>query len=165
MSIQPTPIPPIGRFAPVNPVVPFTMRDTATFLSILHGLREHVNDLAEHINTTDADNHSAWQKAIDDLTNALNLAILNVYNELVERIDSSHDDSVANDPTTGKRNMGLSTVVANVYDNARIFAYFAGQYDALGMTAAEYEALNYTARHYDLAPLYPTLNDVYPAGA
>jgi hypothetical protein len=163
MSIPPTPIPLIGRFAPVNPVVPFTLRDTASFLTILHGLREHVDTLTEHINTQDADNHSAWQKAIDDLTNALNLAILNVYNDLLERVDVGAD-SLADDPTTGKRNMGLSRVVGNVFDNVRIFAYFAGQYDALNLTAADFDALNYSARHFDLAPLYPTLNDVYPAG-
>jgi hypothetical protein len=155
-----SPIPILDRFGPVNPVTPFTMRDTATFLTILHNLQEFVVDLTEHVNTQDADNHSAWGQAIADLTNELNLAILNMYNELVDMIAGSHDESIADDPTTGLRNQGLSRVVGNVYDNTRIFAYFAKQYDDVGMTAAAYDAIGYSARHFDLAPLYPTLNDV-----
>lgn len=157
--VQPVPIPTLDSFTPVNPVTPFTYRDNDTYMTILHKLEQYVAGVTEHVNTTDASNNSAWQKAIDDLTNALNLTILSVYNDLVNMIAGSHDESIADDPTTGKRNAGLSTVVAHVYDNLRIHAYFAKQYDDLGLTCAEYDALNYTARHYDLAPLYPTLND------
>jgi hypothetical protein len=46
-----------------------------------------------------------------------------------------------------------------VYDNARVFAYFAKQYDQLNLTAAAYDALAYSARHFDLGVTYPTLND------
>lgn len=160
--VQPAPIPTLGRFTPVNPVTPFTYRDNDTYLTLLRKLEEFATGLAEHVNEQDEDNKSAWQRAIDDLTNALNLTVLSVYNDLVNQIAGSHDESIASDPTTGKRNAGLSTVVAHVYDNLRIHAYFAKQYDDLGLTCAEYDALNFTARHYDLAPLYPTLNDVYP---
>jgi len=47
-----------------------------------------------------------------------------------------------------------------VYDNARIFAYFARQYDELVLTASAYDTLAYSARHFDLGITYPTLNDV-----
>lgn len=154
---QITPTNPVG---PILPVTPFTMRDTATNLTVLHGLREKVEELTAHVNASDAQNASNINQAIADLTNALNLALANAYTELLARVDVG-PDSLADDPTTGKRNSGLSLVVGNVYDNARIFAYFAGQFDALNLTAAEFDALNYSARHFDLAPLYPTLNDVY----
>lgn len=147
-------------FTPINPVTPFTYRDTATFLTILSGLESKLDSLIAEINSvsqTDADNLST---GIANLANQLNLEMANLRAELLQWVVGSHNEGVATDPTNGKLAQGLSVVVSRVYDYARIFAYFAKQYDDLGMTAADYDALNYAARHYDLAPLYPTLNDI-----
>lgn len=159
-----TPLDTLAPFSPINPVTPFTYRDNATTLTVLRLLENKLNSVIEALNDSNIEITDNLNEAITELTNSLNLQIAALYNELVERIDSSHDDSVADDPTTGRRNEGLSKVVANVYDNARIFAYFASQYDALELTCAEYEALNYSARFFDLAPLYPVLNATNPTG-
>jgi hypothetical protein len=78
---------------------------------------------------------------------------------LTALVQSSHDEGIVFDPTNGSHIEGFSLVLGRVYDNARVFAYFAKQYDQLNLTAATYDALAYSARHFDLGVTYPTLND------
>ena len=154
------PLTTLAPFSPVNPVTPFTYRDNATFLTILHALERRVNEIIAAVNLANDQDATNLNEAILELTNSLNLTVQNVYTELTAMIDGSHDESVATDPTNGNRLSGLSTVISNVYDNARIFAYFAQQYDELLLTASAYDALEYSARHFDLGITYPILNDV-----
>jgi hypothetical protein len=74
-------------------------------------------------------------------------------------IESSHDEGIVFDPTNGTHLDGFSVVLGRVYDNSRVFAYFAKQYDQLNLTAADYDGHQYSARHFDLGITYPTLND------
>lgn len=148
----------VAPFAPVSNVTPFTYRDGETFLSELHRIKEYIRELAFLLESGDAANRDYVNKAIAALTEQFNAAI--VYLEGL--IAGSHDESIAFDPTNGTHLEGLSQVVSNVYDNVRIFAYFALDLDNMDLTAAEYDAWLATmpVRHMDLAPLYPALNDV-----
>jgi len=150
----------LAPFSPLNPVTPFTYRDNATFLTIQHSVVKRLNELIDLVNLANAQDESNLNQAILDLTNSLNLTLQNMYADLTALIAGSHDESVATDPTNGVRLEGLSTVISRVYDNVRVFAYFAKQYDDLLLTASEYDTLSYSARHFDLGITYPILNDV-----
>jgi hypothetical protein len=123
-------------------------------------MREKLVELIDFINSSNVINNDNLNNGLGGLRTELLKAINDLRIELTALIEGSHDESIAFDPTNGTRLEGLSTVISRVYDNLRIYAYFAKQYDDLEMTAAEYDALQLTARHYDLAITHPTLNDV-----
>jgi hypothetical protein len=148
------------RFSrPVGTTTPFTQRDNDTFLTILKGLQDKLNELIVNINTDNANEHDDLNTAIADLTNKLNLALINFETYITNLVQSSHDEGIVFDPTNGTHIEGFSLVLGRVYDNVRVFAYFAKQYDQLNLTAAAYDGLAYSARHFDLGVTYPTLND------
>lgn len=157
------PLATLEAFSPVAPVTPFTYRDNDTNMTILRKLQEAIDALVVQINLVSATDATNLGDGLNQVIVQFNAALNSVRDELVSLVEGSHDESVATDPTTGLRLQGLSRVVSNVYDNLRIFAYFAKQYDDQQLTCAQYEALNYSARHFDLAPLYPTLNDTMGA--
>jgi len=70
-----------------------------------------------------------------------------------EIVRETHEQGVTLDPTNGTRLSSVSKVLGNTFDNLRVHAMFASDYDSLGLTAAEYDGLNLSARRYDLAPL------------
>lgn len=150
----------LSPFEPIDSVTPFTYRDNATYLSILHSLQEKVNDLIDNVNSGFATASNNNSNGLGGLRTELLNDINQLRADLTKLIEGSHDESIAFDPTNGTQLEGLSTVISRVYDNVRLFAYFAKQYDNLNLTAAAYDALQYTARHFDLGVLYPTLNDV-----
>lgn len=146
--------------SPVNPVTPFTYRDNATNLTILRALELKLNALIAEFNTAIAENESNTDEAISNLVNSVNLTLANFQAEIEALIEATHEDGLAFNPTNGRRTDGVSRVISDVYDYARVFAYFALQYDELELTAAQYDALQHSARHFDLGVTYPTLNDV-----
>jgi hypothetical protein len=148
------------RFSrPVSSTTPFTQRDNDTFLTILKGLQDKLNELIENINTDNANEHDDLNTAIADLTNKLNLSLMDYEAYITALVESSHDEGIVYDPTNGTHIEGFSLVLGRVYDNVRVFAYFAKQYDLLNLTALEYDTLAYTARHFDLGVTYPTISD------
>lgn len=150
----------ISASDPVASGAPFTYRDSATFLEILRNLECYVETLQAEIdalNVSDTTNLDIVNAEMSVLVTQFNSAIAAV----TMLIEGSHDESIAFDPTNGTRIEGLSTVISRVYDNLRIYGYFAKQYDELLITALAYDSMNYSARHYDLAVIYPTLNDVW----
>lgn len=149
----------LPSFSPVNSVTPFTYRDNATYLTILHALQDKVNELITTLNTLNLSVTADMNIGFAEIVAELNASLNAVRDELIALVAGSHDESVATDPTTGLRLQGLSTVISNVYDNVRIFAYFALQYDELELTALAYDTLEYTARHFDLGVTHPVLND------
>lgn len=148
----------LAPFEPINQVTPFTYRDNDTYLTILHSLKNQVNALVDWANEYAVDDAANLNNAVSALITQFNAALNKLRSDLEALIAGSHDESIAFNPTTGSLLDGLSKVVSDVYDNLRYYAYFAKQYDDLGLTAAEYDALNYTARHYDLAVTFPTFN-------
>lgn len=151
----------VGLYSPLDAVVPFTYRDNATYLSILNGALEKLDEVVAQLNLLTVQSNDNLNNGLGGLRAELLAAISALRTEMVNLIEGSHDESIAFDPTNGTHLEGLSTVVSRVYDNLRIYAYFAKQYDNLGLTAAQYDALQYPARHFDLAVLHPTLNDIW----
>lgn len=150
----------LAPFEPINSVTPFTYRDNSTYLTILKGIQDKVNELTEYANSiaaADSDNLNAGLNGIRDQFNA-QIKALQIY--LENLIAGSHDEGIAFDPTNGTYLEGVSTVISRVYDNVRVFAYFARQYDDFGWTAKEYDDKALVARHFDLGIMYPVLNDV-----
>ena len=147
-------------FNPIDSVTPFTYRDNATYLTILTGLKDKVNDLVEYVNNGFDTDNSNINNGLSGLRTELINDINQLRTDLTTLIEGSHDESIAFDPTNGTHLEGLSTVISRVYDNVRVFAYFAKQYDNLNLTALQYDTLQYTARHFDTGVTYPTLNDV-----
>lgn len=149
-------------FEPLQRVVPFTYRDTATNQQIVNGLRQTLNALIDEFNSANDTNTSEHNRIVSQLTTQFNNALNALDGRLTDQLDGITTDSASvNDPTTGSRNVSLSQALSNTFDNSRVFAYFAKQLDDFGWTAAEYDTLHIdTARHFDLAPTYPVLNDV-----
>jgi phenylalanyl-tRNA synthetase alpha subunit len=147
-------------FSPVNTVTPFTYRDNDTFLTQLETLKEKANELVETVNANDQENASQHSAIVKQLVDQFNAALAELTADLEARIDAvSVDSASANDPTTGQRNAALSQVISNVYDNSRVYAWFAIEADELERTAAEWDALNFSARHFDLGATYPVIHD------
>lgn len=145
----------LAPFEPINQVTPFTYRDNATYLTILKGLTCKLNELILEINESLGD-------AQDNVTAAL-AAMLAYVNAEIARleaiIDLADGDGIVFDPTQGQTKKGVGQVISRTYDNTRIYAYFAKEYDALGWTAAYYDGLQAESRHFDLAMTYPDLHD------
>lgn len=143
--------------SPISEVQPFTYRDNESYLKQLARLRDYVRENLQRLSNQEIVDVAYLLKSINDLSNAIQVEIAAVQ----ASIQQSNGDYISFDPTNGTSTEALSQVVSNVYDNTRIFAYFAKDLDDMGMTAAEYDALlsSMPVRHMDLAPLYPTLND------
>lgn len=91
MTIVP-PIPPIGPLRPVGNVTPFTARDGDTYLSILHELRNFINnDLLPAVLKYVGDNSEFLTKVVNELSANVNDSIaqleLNVSAQLSEQDD------------------------------------------------------------------------------
>lgn len=149
----------LAPFEPINSVTPFTYRDNATYLTILHGLQKKLTELIDAFNEANSSQSNNLDAKIAQLRAELTLLVDNLQAEVISLIEGSHDESIAFDPTNGSHVEGLSTVISRVYDNLRIYAYFARQYDELNWTAKQYDDMDLSARHYDLGATYPTFND------
>lgn len=150
----------IPPFSPIAQTVPMSYRDLDTNLTLVQKIADKLNEVINAENVNNAQNTDEHNRIVSELTDQFNAALATLRHDLEQLVADSHDESVAFNPTSGRQE-GLSKVVSDTFDNARVFAYFAGDYDALELTAAEYDTIGYSARHFDLAPLYPTLNDVY----
>lgn len=143
-------------FSPIDAVVPFTYRDNATYLQILENLKDKVEEIRIAINAESSNNAGGLNALREELFAALDV----MRTELEAMIEALQGEVTVLDPTTGNRIESLSVALSHVYDNNRIYAYFARQYDELNLTAAEYDALQYSARQFDLVVTYPTLNAI-----
>jgi len=97
MTITPTGFSPYaGSIGPLNRVTPFTHRDNATFLTILKGLVDYINETL----TVETDNE--LERIITEFNNALNQKgsdWFDLFNEFIENIEAQiavlNDESVA----------------------------------------------------------------------
>ena len=144
----------IPPFEPINQTTPFTYRDNRTYLGILSDLRDGLNQLNTDVANLDTSTNANVNGAITEILRQMNATLTELEAEWIGRFGDAIDNNVVSfDPTRGERFVSVSKAMSNVYDNVRVFAYFASQYDGLGLTALEYDNLNFTARQYDLAPL------------
>ena len=131
---------------------PFAYRDTLNMLTWLRAIacnldtvREHVNDIGETVENMPIDIETALQKIADDTTDAL-AALDTTLRALIA--ESSSTGTVIS-PVRGQV-QSVQHVFEDMYDNVRLFALFAADYDAMGLSAEEYDSLGVRAREYDL---------------
>lgn len=166
------PIGPITiRREPLTNITPFTYGDGYTYLRLLEDLRKTVGSLGDVING----NNSVWEATLDqiellqnNLITEINAKIVGidlkladfraVYNEdykqlhreMLQEIRQATSVGTTYDPTTGSSLTPLPIALEHVYDNLRIYAYTAMEYDELELTDIAYDALNLTAYQYDI---------------
>lgn len=131
---------------------PFAYRDTLNMLTWLHAIarnldtvREHVNDIGETVENMPVDIEKALQKIVDDTTDALT----ELDTTLRALIAESSSTGTVLSPVRGQR-QSVQHVFEDMYDNVRLFALFAADYDTMGLSAEEYDSLEVRAREYDL---------------
>lgn len=156
-------------FDRITNTTPFTYRDGLTMLQIITGLRDHMiawtanlEDLSKamrkYIDDTDAELEGMRSKidtAVDNVHRAMakNLVdmrgmIDGVEARLSSRIAAANERAEILNPTNGKREP-MEKVVSDVYDYARIFAYFADKDD---VTAKNHDERQMVARKIDTYP-------------
>jgi hypothetical protein len=144
-------------------VSPASFDESLTLYEQVAMLRQRMQTVIDQINSFDSDG------LISEIDTKLKVALDTVAQELAETLDavafmieSVQNSQIAYDPTNGKRTESIDYVLNHVFDNARVFAYFAKQYDDKQLTSAQYDALNLTARQYDMAPdYYGTQHAIY----
>lgn len=177
MSVMPagaSPVTPVPYpMLPVSRVTPFTYRDNMTYLAILQALRAKVDELLDTLNeliTHDAAHSAEFVKireemrqlsaSVDKRLADQDTRVLDVLakfrQEMLALIGEATGSGTADNPTNGTSHETVSKVIADVYDNLRVHAFFAVQYDEDGRTAAEWDALGWSARHADISPLADT---------
>ena len=131
---------------------PFAYRDTLNMLTWLRAvtcnldtLRERVNDIGDAVGKIPEDTETALQKIVDDTTAAL-AALDTTLRALIA--ESSSTGTVLS-PVHGQV-QSVQHVFEDMYDNVRVFALFAVDYDTMGLSAEEYDSLGARAREYDL---------------
>lgn len=134
---------------------PFAYRDTLNMLTWLRAVscnldtvREHVNDMGETIENMPIDIEKALQKIVGDMTEEL--AALDT--TLRALISEGTATGTAWSPVRG-RTEAVQHIFDDMYDNVRVHALFARDYDAMALTAAEYDGVGMEARTYDLWPI------------
>ena len=166
------PIGPITiRREPLTNITPFTYGDGYTYLRLLEDLRKTVGSLGDVING----NNSVWEATLDqiellqnNLITEINSKIVGIdlkladfraiYNEdykqlhreMLQEIRQATSVGTTYDPTTGSSLTPLPIALEHVYDNLRIYAYTALEYDELELTDIAYDALDLTAYQYDI---------------
>lgn len=162
---------PIGPFTNgynlVSNVTPFTYSDNLTYLDILEQLKERFNVLltaVQDINTDYETIAAGDAKALADLrtyvddqdmanTATVLADIAGLREDLLEAFAKAVIGGAVFDPANGHAAVPVAQALSDVYDYARIAAYFAYQYDALDNTAGAYDAIGYTARRWDTDPI------------
>lgn len=131
---------------------PFAYRDTLNMLTWLRAVacnldtvRERVNDIGDAVEKIPEDTETALQKIVDDTTDAL--AALDT--TLRALIAESGSTGTAFSPVRGRVD-SVQHILDDMYDNVRVFALFAADYDEMGLSAEEYDSLEVRAREYDL---------------
>ena len=134
---------------------PFAYRDTLNMLTWLRAVackldtvREHVNDMGETVENMPIDIEKALQKIVDDTTAAL--AALDT--TLRALIAEGSATGTAFSPVRGRVD-SMQHILDDMYDNVRVHALFARDYDDMALSVDEWDAVGMDARTYDLWPI------------
>ena len=166
------PIGPITiRREPLTNITPFTYNDGYTYLRLLEDLRKAVSSLGDVIGS----NNSIWEDTLDqiemlqnNLISEINTKIVGIdlkladfrgdykedykqlRREMLQEIRQATSVGTTYDPTTGSNLVPLPKALEHVYDNLRLYAYTAKEYDELQLTSTAYGSKNITAYKYDI---------------
>ena len=134
---------------------PFAYRDTLNMLTWLRAIacnldtvREYATNVGSAVEKIPEDTEKALQKIVDDTTDAL--AALDT--TLRALIAEGSATGTALSPVRGQV-QSVQHILDDMYDNVRVHAIFARDYDAMTLTAAEYDGVGMDARTYDLWPI------------
>lgn len=156
MTCKPIPHwPAIPWRPPLHPqystVQPFVYRDTLNMLTWLQALQCNVeslrttyNDTIDKMQSDDNEWDEAFAKAMTDMAQALS----DLEARLRADIPSFSTGKVWS-PVTGRQD-SVQKTLDDLYDNVRVHAVFAKDYDDMQLQAGEYDACAFTARGYDL---------------
>ena len=142
----------------ITPVVPFTYSDNVTYLHLLEELRDKIQELIKSYNEFQG-TMQEWaeqfeaevNKILDELYDKLKPELERELREYVEHlVDGYGDQAVARDATAGDHTVSCTDAVWHAFDDARYWAFYSGDWDALDRTAEEIDGLEETAKHYDL---------------
>ena len=134
---------------------PFAYRDTLNMLTWIQALCDNLNivvektnEIGEGLNNIQPD----LDKKIADVIDQTNKALDELEKELRALVETSHETGVARSPVRGVV-QSVQTIFDDIYDNARVHALFAKDYDDMGLSVDEWEAVGIDARTYDLWPI------------
>ena len=155
---------------PLSNVTPFTYREGYTYVSMVEALRNYVNTMIDSVNNNTA-SALEIQRLYTELAAYVNATISQLITDLNDSQEAFADDyatqfhqlrvdlitiitnasrqGTAFDPTRGDT-QPIDDVFAHVYDALRIYAYSAGEYDALDLDADGYADRDSTAYEYDI---------------
>lgn len=131
---------------------PFAYRDTLNMLTWIQALCDNLNivvektnEIGEGLNNIQPD----LDKKIADVIDQTNKALNELEKELRALVETSHETGVARSPVRGVV-QSVQTIFDDMYDNVRVHALFATDYDTMGLSAEAYDSLEVRAREYDL---------------
>lgn len=148
--------------SPVSEVSPYTHRDAVTHLEEIKNLNRWVRSEVARIESLARSGDEALSHSLTQFQNEMSNKLKDMDFKFTEMFKDAKNEGLAFDPTDGTTTHGVSTVISHVFDNARIFALFAHDFDKMNLTAKEWDLWmdKNSARHFDLGYTYPNLNDV-----
>lgn len=140
---------------PVHPqyatVQPFAYRDTLNLMTWVQAIQCNLEELRQTYNDTiDQMSHDndEWDTAFEGAMNDMAQALADLEARLRADIPSFATGKVWS-PVTGRQD-SVQRALDDLYDNVRVHALFAKDYDEMQLQAGEYDACGFTARGYDL---------------
>lgn len=134
---------------------PFAYRDTLNMLTWIQALCDNLNIVVEKTNEIGEGLNGIQpdvDKKIADVIDQTNKALTELEKELRALVETSYETGVARSPVRGVV-QSVQTIFDDMYDNARVHALFARDYDDMELSVDEWEAVGMDARTYDLWPI------------
>lgn len=134
---------------------PFAYRDTLNMLTWIQALCDNLNIVVEKTNEIGEGLNSVQpdvDKKMSDVIDQINKALTELEKELRALVETSCETGVARSPVRGVV-QSVQTIFDDMYDNVRVHALFARDYDDMALSVAEWEAVGMDARTYDLWPI------------
>ena len=134
---------------------PFAYRDTLNMLTWIQALCDNLNIVVEKTNEISEGLNSIQpdvDKKISDAIDQTNKALTELGKELRALVETSYETGVARSPVRGVV-QSVQTIFDDMYDNVRVHALFARDYDDMALSVEEWEAVGMDARTYDLWPI------------
>lgn len=134
---------------------PFAYRDTLNMLTWIQALCDNLNIVVEKTNEIGEGLNGVQpevDKKIADVIDQTNKALDELEKELRALVETSCETGVARSPVRGVI-QSVQTILDDMYDNTRVHALFARDYDGMGLSVDEWESVGMDARTYDLWPI------------
>lgn len=134
---------------------PFAYRDTLNMLTWIQVLCDNLNIVVEKTNEIGEGLNGIQpdvDKKIADVIEQTSKALTELEKELRALVETSCETGVARSPVRGVV-QSVQTIFDDMYDNVRVHALFARDYDDMGLSVDEWDAVGMDARTYDLYPI------------